>query len=501
MSGEAQQGLVDQHRARDYLNDEVARAFFSAREHEAYYRSLKSVDQRRAFHDALLTELRHLIEVATGGAIHLIDDILRRSQPRTETTAGVASKTVSEEGRRLLGVDESVDFDGLREAYRAAALQYHPDRGGSNEAMTAVNLAYEQFHAAITDRVASDDGGPSPSEGALTASDYLWSVKRLMFEVLLDDWELEAALELFDQLLAALSGDHGSSASWRRVGLIEPGLKLAERLTAADRRDQAQHVLALTTEGVGAVKEAGLNYQYFEGLVQKSRAVVDGQRPARFTINHPRQLKNAHRLGAVDDKRYATIFARLDQRSETPAAADADEEALLQQTRFVTNLPTDTKLTAGGRSDRLVPDPGYYESRADDLTPDQQAEYVQAFSNNEPQLALVHKYAWVRLGSLLRSGLQFVDSVDLCALRDEAHTMRRLQPKCDYYGEKVARLLDRIADLDPGGRRAAITAIQELLSPADVRPGVMVLRTIPELSPAFLDPALNICAQVKRDGR
>lgn len=43
--------------AIDYLGDPALEAFFDAREHEAYYVSLKSVDQRRGFHDRLVVAL------------------------------------------------------------------------------------------------------------------------------------------------------------------------------------------------------------------------------------------------------------------------------------------------------------------------------------------------------------------------------------------------------------------------------------------------------------
>jgi hypothetical protein len=46
-------GGLERARARDYLEDEVAQAFFAARECEAYYLSLKSVDHKRGFHGEL----------------------------------------------------------------------------------------------------------------------------------------------------------------------------------------------------------------------------------------------------------------------------------------------------------------------------------------------------------------------------------------------------------------------------------------------------------------
>lgn len=488
--------LVGERRTRDYLEDEVARAFFSAREHEAYYLSLKSVDQKRAFHDELKTALLRLLDVATGDGVRLIDEILERSQRRRSQFAGVVIRlrpTTESDGLRLLGVDESVDFETLREAYRAAALRHHPDRGGSNEAMTAVNLAYEQLHASISDRLAAVDGPTLVRDSGGSGQDYLWSVTRVLFEISLDDWALEESLDWLERLLAGRPADSLESPPWCWINLIEPSLQLAERLAAARRLEQAQHVISLIEASVDEVKMTELNYNYFAVGLEKARNIVNGKRAPRFVINHLRQLENAYRLGALDEKRYATTHSRLEKRTETKAAAVAGEEELLRQTRFIPNLPADARLAAHDvADDRLVPEPGYYQSRADQLAPDQQAQYYRAFSDHGPQLDLVQKYAWVRLGSLLRSGIDSGDSVDLRALSNEAQTLRRIQPKCDYYADKVSTILENLAGLSHSDRRDAAAAIQALLAPTDLGGGITFVMPTPELSPAFLNQALEI---------
>jgi curved DNA-binding protein CbpA len=44
---------------------------------------------------------------------------------------------------RVLGVDPAADSAAIRKAYRLKALECHPDRGGSHEAMLALNEAWE----------------------------------------------------------------------------------------------------------------------------------------------------------------------------------------------------------------------------------------------------------------------------------------------------------------------------------------------------------------------
>ena len=58
--------------------------------------------------------------------------------------------------RELLGVDASASHAEIRKAYKKAALQHHPDKGGDPERFKAVGLAVEVL--------TSDSGQPEPPE-------------------------------------------------------------------------------------------------------------------------------------------------------------------------------------------------------------------------------------------------------------------------------------------------------------------------------------------------
>jgi hypothetical protein len=55
----------------------------------------------------------------------------------------ILSKLTVDEAQDLLELKEGWDKDSLKEAYRKAALKYHPDKGGDLETMQKVNEAYE----------------------------------------------------------------------------------------------------------------------------------------------------------------------------------------------------------------------------------------------------------------------------------------------------------------------------------------------------------------------
>lgn len=73
-----------------------------------------------------------------------IDDFAgrpRRSEQR-QRTARPRGK-VTHDWHVVLGVDRSASMEAIRSAYRRKAVELHPDRGGSAEAMAALNAAYD----------------------------------------------------------------------------------------------------------------------------------------------------------------------------------------------------------------------------------------------------------------------------------------------------------------------------------------------------------------------
>jgi hypothetical protein len=477
----------------DYLNDPAVAAYFAAREHEAYYRSLKSVDERRAFHDDLKATLVRLLEFADARPQVVLDEIIARSvHAASEQVASPLDhvRRVEPEGVQLLGLDGGLDFDRLRTAYRQAALRHHPDRGGSNETMAAINHAYEQLHTLLVDRGVHEGGLMLPAWGieAQGSLDYLWSATRLLFEFALDDWALDEASIWLDSLVShAFAGSAFGEADRQRIDLIEPAAKLAERLIAAKDQTSAEGALAVARAGLEKAKARGLLYDPY---VAKAEDVVAGRRKPRFVLNHIRQLENARRLGAVDETRYESNLGRLGERRAAKDAARVDQEELLRTVSFVAELPVDSGLRLGAENRTLVPQPGYYEVHVEDLAADQQAEYVLAFGST-PELGHVQKYAFVRLSSLVRSAISFPDAVDPGMLSSEALVLSKLEPRCAWVAHRVAQVLGYFQALDDRRRRAYADELRELLEPERIGSGfvIIVMPGARELAGSFLESA------------
>lgn len=476
----------------DYLDNDAVAAYFAAREHEAYYRSLKSVDDRRAFHDDLKVALVRLLEVADDQARLVLDGIIARVARTSGDAIGTPVDQVGRvepQGTRLLGLGGNLDFEGLRTAYRSAALRYHPDRGGSNEEMAAVNRAYELLHALLSEPGEYEGESAVSAWGyeAQTALDYLWAATRLLFEIALDDWALDEASIWLDRLTSdAFVDSPFARADRQRIDLIEPAAKLTERLAAAGDQGEAERALAVARAGLERAQTQGL---FYDPYVVKAAEVLVGERKARFVLNHVRQLENARRLGAIDDKRYEANLARLDGRQASKDASSARGEQLLGITRFL-SLPTDSTLRPGVGERTLIPQPAYYEVRAEDLSSDQQAEYVRAFGS-APALELVRKYAFVRLSSLVRSAVYFPDVIDAGALSAEALALTTLEPRCEWVAHRVARVIGFFERLEGRRKQAYVRELRELLEPKTHGSGFVII-FMPgarELAGTFLESA------------
>jgi hypothetical protein len=252
----------------DYLKDQALAAYFSAREHEAYYLSLGSANKRRDFHDHIKGAFIHLLQIVDLRTKHILDEIIARTVSRVTGPVEcpiTSVRRLEPKGLELLAITDDLDFDRLRDAYRKAALRYHPDRGGSNDEMVAINRAYEQLHAFLLQQSYGMDAAVEVKIffGSLwtqprTAQDYLWSVTRYLFEIALDDWALDEALVRLDRLT---SDEFLRVADYYHPALIEPIAKLAIRLTTlAGARDNAKHCLAIAQARIESVQTQGLAY-------------------------------------------------------------------------------------------------------------------------------------------------------------------------------------------------------------------------------------------------
>lgn len=458
--------------ADDYLGTPTVAAYFDAREHEAYYQALKRAELRRDFHKRIVSALERFISLTDlpAGA-EAVDRVMAESllieQQAKAADRGVTMEAARDsypEGVELLSLTEPLTFDSLKSAYRKAVRRNHPDAGGSHEAMVAVNEAFRLIHALLREReigagTASDEG--AAKVGTIEVTDcaaYRYKCGELLFLIALDEWNLDASFAWLERI---------TSTPWqqspythdprRRIALTEPAGKLAARLAMGGLNEQAARSLSFARTGFFD----GNNLQY-DLFLRGSGDVAGGRKRSQVVISHQRQADNALRLGIIDANRYKKITERL---ASSEAIEAAHEERLRQfQTcgGFLRNLPVDGVARGKVSHCQLVPEPGYYVTRIEQLTDDQQAEYLDAFSD-QTTLPLVRKYTLVRLVSLLESMLFQPSEVDGAVAEQEARILASLHEGSGaWYGLEVAEAIRALRQQPRLERQTRATLLKDI---------------------------------------
>lgn len=322
--------------------------------------------------------------------------------------------------------------------------------------MAAVNHAFEQLHQILV----GEAGASPPSSGEFAgAATYLWTVRRLLFEMAVDNFALDDAVHYLEELVSA-KGMPPESHDRRVIELLESACSLAKKLCAMGAFEKARSSLAVAQDALRMAQLRGLNYG---PVVRTAEDTVLRKRKPRFVLNHARQIENAFRLGAIDEKRYRADMARVARQRCEIEADRPIRLACLGNAKFVTVLPIDEGLKPSDEVPTFVPYPGYC-ARTENLAPNQLAEYLKAFRDGD-DLDLVAKYAWVRLSGLIRSAIHFVDRCDLASFLTEVEALAVMEPKCSRYAQPVKEILGYLAALSGSRRAAYATQLAKLLEP------------------------------------
>jgi curved DNA-binding protein CbpA len=194
-----------------------------------------------------------------------------------------------------LGVGKEATQEEIKAGYRRSAAKAHPDKGGSDEAMSQVNKAYQVLSNAQSrehyDATGQDE--PAAVDGAS-----------------------EMLIELFDQAISACDGNV--------VKFVLGRLKdAADELQT--KRNEYERQIAKLTKKVGRVKVKGDAPNYFEILLakkiedQKSRLSVIHR--TADNVKQARKLMDSYESGYVEPaemdpaydamQRYQTAFAKF----------------------------------------------------------------------------------------------------------------------------------------------------------------------------------------------
>ena len=96
--------------------------------------------------ELLLLMLAIFVLNATGIWPHIIKGLRElRGEPTGGTDRQPTSPAALELGYNMLGVSPSAPWEEIERAYRTKAKIHHPDKGGDEDTMRALNDAYSQI--------------------------------------------------------------------------------------------------------------------------------------------------------------------------------------------------------------------------------------------------------------------------------------------------------------------------------------------------------------------
>jgi len=428
----------------DLLANPIASAYFSALEAESFYRSLKQVGPMRDFHEPLLAAINNFIEASKNvAARNLIDQLIRASRfsQNPDSSGGLLPQFqhAHSEGFGLLNLKDPISFDSLKSAYRRAVRIHHPDSGGSHNAMVAINEAYPTFHRMLEFHLNQAGGGQGPERSdASSCSSILFRLMNLALDIHLDEWNVEEAYRLFQELTTGewnstrWTNDKEHLLNWTNLTAC-----LAVRLARIGLRDEAEAALVFTRKGFAESIKRGLTYGFV--LKNAEESVASGQ---KFSVQvlYPRQAIQALRLGLISTDKVTTVQARMDRKHEEMRQREIDFLAYRSQAGLLQDLLPDRCACGRVNRSKLVPEPEYFQTQIQALTPDQQGEYLEAFGPNGP-VELVRKYHYVRIQSLLETIIMNPPPATRFAIAREAKALGSLMSrKPDYWALQVADL-------------------------------------------------------------
>ena len=171
-----------------------------------------------------------------------------------------------------LGVESDATAEEIKSGFRRAAAKAHPDKGGSHEAMSKVNKAYQVLSDAQAREHydATGQDGPEAVDGAS-----------------------EMLMELFDMAITACDGDVVSFVRGRLAAASDE-LKI--------KRKECERQITKLSKKIGRVKVKGDATNYFEILLGKK---IEEQKARLSVIN--RTAENVKQAGSLMDN-YASGY-------------------------------------------------------------------------------------------------------------------------------------------------------------------------------------------------
>ncbi len=461
----------------DLLSSAVLARYFTAREHEVYFNSLRSVDDKRNFYEKLEPALSNLLAyIGDETSLELLDTFVFRNRKKLKNVNHGLQvldylKKTNPRGVQLLELSGTVTFESLRAAYKKAALKHHPDRGGNTEDMQTVNKAFAEFHEVLSQwREPSTSSGPTENleEGLYaywyleinSSIEYLHWTGWVLLGTQTDSWAVDYAYTTFKNLY-----DHGFMSSYLvkqtsfLVFIPETLRRLIERLCAAKLFNQGKFIYKCSSELVeksGDLDDHLRMYFDFTHLED----VLSGDEKVKVIIKHPLHAENLYRLKVIDEKKYKNAMSRYETRHADKKTIEG-KLANFQKSRGFIPLLFDHGFKCEPGVKKLVPLPDWGSERINHLSDDQRAEYFRIFGLTGTRDE-IENYLTIRLTSYLCTLLQNFDPSEAEKIEDECVFLRTQFPERGEALDVIVEVSKHLRELDSITRNQKLTLLRKL---------------------------------------
>jgi hypothetical protein len=453
---------------------------FTARESMASYLNTDSILQRREIADDILSAFKELL------SLEIDDDIESYIVGVWVRNSKILSKeynqhdnlfdylnNIDSDGVKLLELPQTINLEVLKSQYRKASKKYHPDKGGSHKEMLVVNDTFALFLDALQyynpQHISLYDGG-IPNFIPMSWQEFLFAIHLIN---------------------ACINGDYFAAD--------ESFLSLEKAFIHAKRSNSTQiAIVILKLSGIGGVlykpchilskfhmtKELKIaskitSYLADYGAMQWGfeRENVDEPDPNQFlsidelneistspvVIHHIEQANNAFRLGAIDEKRFKSVIARLERRKKETTEYQNIVDLFIADYSYVQKLSIADYDSAKPTS-AVIPPPAEEQKRFDHLSDIQKWEYLQKFGE-APTAEGYDKYFTIRVQELLLGLIHNYDMLDLTKIEKELIYFSNAH---DRYIPAYTILLEyysHLQVLDPAERKKKLAMLKKVDDP------------------------------------
>lgn len=373
--------------------------YYKARESEVYYRSLRHAETKRDNYSKVIYDIESFVTkvILDINKLDYLDRYVFNSfKALTLNNEDIVlrAKNTNKIGFDLLEIDSQLSFEILKEKYRQATLKYHPDVGGSEEKMTIINIARQQFHELLS----MGELGQQKS----TMSDskiFCFSLIQLILNISYDIYDIESLNKWLLFLIDNKNNINICNTEYLSVfGFLLFLCDALSRITFSNQNDIIDKILNFIK--VVASEQTNIP-EYMNRRISIYKDTLKTNIKPRIVLNHVLQVNNAYKYGFIDKDKYDKYIIKYNTIDNKK---DEKNQILKEYLDFVgfIKLPVDNNIVYNSIPKEKIPENYGYDGSLSTLSNDQLSEYHKTF-HFEPSIELIRKYTYIRIDRIIRS--------------------------------------------------------------------------------------------------